>query len=288
MNIRTIAVAAFAVAIVGCGGGGSPGGGNGDGNQDADTGVGGSDAAEEEYAAEVPEFGEESSAVLVVNPEINEGSATSVEIGSERSVPFELADRNSLQTDETGLASLTGLPTDQLDLEFETGTTSFEVQNEGEHYDLVAAVRDDGAEYVVQPIRYPIGGTVKRLEDGDSLEEAVSEDDVVVFLGPGTYSGDFQIKSENVLIFGAWDPEEGPQAVVDGNLEVRGGGNRLRSVEVTGTISSPANGFAAAFCTFEDADITGNNVTLIRNDFTGGDATVPSSSAVLVDNDGIP
>lgn len=278
MHRRILRVALLSLVLVACGGGDTANGGSDDSAPDTD----------EDYAAEVPDFGNETSAVVVANPTINEGSATSVEAGDARSVEFSVDDRGPFQTDETGLASITGLSAGSHDFAFDSGAVPLDVQNEGEHYDLVVATRDGGTEYVVEPIRYAIGGEIKRLEDGDSLEDAVAEEDVVVFLGPGTYDGNFELRSENVLIFGAWSPEEGPRATIEGDLRIRGGGNRLRSVEVTGTLSSPANGFSAAFSRFGNADISGNNVTLIRNDFTDGDATVPSSSAVLVGNDGIP
>jgi len=62
----------------------------------------------------------------------------------------------------------------------------------------------------------------------------------------------------------------------------------MRGVTVSGIVTVNANGYSAAFCTFNNADITGNSVSLIRNIFTGTNVTVPSSSAVLLDNVGIP
>jgi hypothetical protein len=64
--------------------------------------------------------------------------------------------------------------------------------------------------------------------------------------------------------------------------------DRLRGVRMNGMLSSPANGFSAAFSTVAGANITGNGVSLLRNVFVEGRATVPSTNAVLVDNEGIP
>ena len=95
-------------------------------------------------------------------------------------------------------------------------------------------------------------------------------------------------RSDGVLIFGAWSPTEGPLSIIEGNVTVLGGGNRIRGVKITGRLTSSANGFSAAFNDVGSATITGNAVSLLRNRFTMGSASVPSSNAVLVDNGGIP
>jgi len=71
-------------------------------------------------------------------------------------------------------------------------------------------------------------------------------------------------------------------------VTVLGGANRMRGVKVTSRLTRNANNFSAAFSDLTSATITGNGVTLLRNRFTAGQATVPSSNAVLVDNTGIP
>ena len=62
----------------------------------------------------------------------------------------------------------------------------------------------------------------------------------------------------------------------------------MRGVTVNSLTTVNANGFSAAFCEFNDAAISGNSVSLLRNVFNGTNVSVPSSSAVLLDNVGIP
>jgi hypothetical protein len=76
-------------------------------------------------------------------------------------------------------------------------------------------------------------------------------------------------------------------SLIDGNLTVMGGNTRVRGIKVSQRITASANSFSAAFCQFNNANITGNTNYLIRNSFTGSQITVPSSNAVLVDNTGI-
>jgi hypothetical protein len=107
-------------------------------------------------------------------------------------------------------------------------------------------------------------------------------------LKPGTYPGNFELRAAGVLIFGAWSTLKGPLSVIEGNVTVVGGNNRMLGVKINGKLSSNANGFSAAFSDIASASVSGNGVSLLRNRFTQGQATVPSSNAVLVDNTGIP
>jgi hypothetical protein len=234
-------------------------------------------------------FGISTTAVFVVNPQINEGSTTTIEVGTVRGgVSVALAGRPAVTTTSDGLAVYSGLPTGDLTFALGSSEITVPVVEELELYDVIVAVDDNGARLVVPPIRYPIGGTIVDVEPGDDLRAAVAEDDVIVRLAPGTYPGDLTLSAERVLVFGSWDPVTGPLSILDGNVDVRGGGIRIRGVRVSGTITANANGFSAAFCEFAGADIKGNGVTLIRNVFAAAAATVPSSNAVLVDNLGIP
>ena len=248
---------------------------------------GGSDASTE---AAQPLFGEETTAVVIVNPVINENSTTDVVPGTARAgIHVGIADGGPATiTDDTGLAVLVDIPVGELELEVGHGVLPLDVVEEGELHDVVVSLRDGEAEHVIPPVRYPIGGDIIELRDGDSLEAAVA-DDVVIFLGPGRYSSDFELRNENVLIFGSWDPVEGPLAVLEDNFAVLGEPNRIRSVALEGTLTSRANQLSTSFSYLEGADITGNGVSLIRNQFQDeAETTVPSSNAVLVDNDGIP
>ncbi|WP_375758791.1 hypothetical protein [Corallococcus exercitus] len=234
-------------------------------------------------------FGEVTSAVVLVNPVINQGSTTAVASGAERSgVEFQVGDLPMSRTDSTGLALVEELPTGAVTLDFDPGTYSFQVVREKELYDVVLSYRDGAVQQLFPPVRYPIGGDVVEVEPGESIAEAAAADGTIIVLKEGTYSGNLELRSDNVLIFGAWSPTLGPLSVIDGNVTVLGGGNRMRGVSISGRLTSNANNFSAAFSDIASATITGNGVTLLRNRFTVGQATVPSSNAVLVDNTGIP
>jgi len=232
-------------------------------------------------------FGKVTTTVVVVNPVINNGSSTSVSPGTVRKgVRLEVAGLPAVSTDALGLAVLNGLPTGRQALRFDNGSLDFVVENKGELYDLIVSHRD-GVAYIVPIVRYPIGGDVTVLSPGDDLSAAAAEDNAVLLLREGTYTGDVVVTGENVLVFGTWHPAEGPKSVINGNLTFNGGGGRVRGLAVSGMATVNANRFSAAFSTFTDADLKGNNMVLLRNTFAGESVTVPSSSAVLVDNTGI-
>jgi hypothetical protein len=234
-------------------------------------------------------FGEVTSAVVVVNPVINQGSTTTVTSGPERSgVRFKAADLDPVQTDATGLALVEDLPTGAVQLNFDPGTYSFNVAQEKELYDVVVSYRNGTVQQLIPPVRYPIGGTFVEVEPGGNIAQAAASDNTIIVLRPGNYPGNFELRAANVLIFGAWSPEQGPLSVIDGNVTVLGGGNRMRGVKINGKLTSNANTFSVAFSDIASATITGNGVSLLRNRFTAGQAAVPSSNAVLVDNTGIP
>ncbi len=233
-------------------------------------------------------FGEVTSAVVVVNPVINQGSTTTVVSGSARAgVPFKAADLEPVQTDPTGLALVEDLPTGTVTLDFNPGTSSFQVVQEKELYDVVVSYRDGSVQQIIPPVRYPIGGTVVEVKPGDDIAQAASDNTIIV-LAPGTYPGNIELRAAGVLIFGAWSPEDGPLSTIEGNVTVLGGGNRMRGVKINGRLTSNANNLSVSFSDIASATITGNGVSLLRNRFTAGQASVPSSNAVLVDNTGIP
>jgi hypothetical protein len=234
-------------------------------------------------------FGEVTSAVVVVNPVINQGSTTSAVPGTARvGVAFKAADLAPVKTDELGVALVEELPTGTVTLNFDPGTYSFQVVREKELYDVVVAYRNGSVQEMFPPVRYPIGGQVVVVEPGESIAQAASSDDVILVLKPGTYPGNFELRSTGVLIFGAWSQEEGPLSIIEGDVTVLGGSNRMRGVKINGRLTSNANSLSVAFSDIASATITGNGVTLLRNRFTQGQARVPSSNAVLVDNTGIP
>ena len=232
-------------------------------------------------------FGKNTSAVVVVNPVINEGSSTTVSSGSTRGgISVQVGELEAVSTDNTGLAVINGIPGGSQSLKFKDGSLNFNVVNQGELYDLIVSYTNDVA-YIVPVVRYPIGGEVTMLKPGDDLTAAASNDNAVLFLEAGTYAGDVLVSGENVLIFGSWDPADGPKSILDGNLTFNGGSGRIRGLQVNQTITVNANSFSAAFSNFNDAELKGNSMVLLRNTFSGQSVVVPSSSAVLVDNVGI-
>jgi hypothetical protein len=233
-------------------------------------------------------FGDVTSAVVVVNPVINQGSTTTVPSGSQRAgVRLRAEDLETVVTDETGLALVTELPTGTVLLDFKPGTYTLQVEREGELQDVVVAYQDGQVQPLFPPVRYAVGGTVVEVKPGGSIVQA-ARDGAIVMLKPGRYPGNLELRATGVLIFGAWTPEDGPLSVIDGDVTVLGGANRLRGVKINGRLTSSANDFSAAFSDIASAHITGNGVSLLRNRFTAGQATVPSANAVLVDNVGIP
>ena len=235
------------------------------------------------------DFGKITSAVVIVNPKINEGSTTTITPGTQREgVSIKAGSLSPVTTDATGLAVIKNLPTGTVPVLFPNETINLNVIQEKELYDMVVSYTANGTAEIIGAIRYPLGGTVVTVKPGDNLANAVSTDGAIVFMQPGTYEGDLEITAEGVLLFGSWDTKDGSVSVINGNLNVRGGNVRMRGVTVAETITVNANGFSAAFCEFNNASITGNTVSLIRNMFSGSTVTVPSSSAVLLDNENIP
>lgn len=236
----------------------------------------------------ISNFGKITSAVVIVNPVINQGSTTTVSSGSQRNnITIHPADLPAVKTDATGLALIEGIPTGDVRLVFSTGNISLNVVSDKELYDMVVAVDANGVQKIISDIRYPLGGEIIILNPGQSITQASAVDNAIIFLNEGTYTENVEVRGSGVLIFGAWSPVDGQLSVIDGDLKIMGGSTRVRGLRVSQTITASANSFSAAFCSFNNANIAGNSNSLIRNVFTGSQVTVPSSNAVLVDNTGI-
>lgn len=235
------------------------------------------------------DFGKVTSAVVIVNPKINEGSTTTIASGTQREgVSIKAGNLAAVATDATGLAVIKDLAIGTVPVAFSNGTINLNVVQPKELYDMVVSYTANGTSEIIGAVRYPLGGTMVNVKPGDNLATAVSTDGAIVLMAPGTYDGDLEITAEGVLLFGSWDTKDGSLSVINGNLTVKGGNVRMRGVTVAETITVNANGFSAAFCAFNNANITGNTVSLLRNKFSGNSVTVPSSSAVLLDNENIP
>lgn len=251
------------------------------------TSCGGDDNVNPDLSAGGMNFGKVTSAVVVVNPVINEGSSTTIPSGTGRSgITIQVGELEAVSTDNTGLAVINGIPTGSQSLTFKHGSLDFNVVNQGELYDMIVSYTD-GVAYIVPVVRYSIAGELMVLKPGDDLAAAASEDNAILFLEEGTYTGDVLVSGENVLILGSWDPVEGPKSILEGNLTFNGGAGRIRGLQVNQKITVNANSFSAAFSHFNNAELKGNSMVLLRNTFSGESVVVPSSSAVLVDNVGI-
>jgi len=229
-------------------------------------------------------FGEITSAVIIVNPVINDGSTTTVTSGQEREgVRVSSGNLDPVTTDATGLTVLKGLPTGIVSLDFDNGSVSINVVQDKELYDVVVSYKDNVTE-IVEEIRYAIGGEVIEVEPGEDLSEPFNTDNAIIILGEGSFEGDYNITGEGILVFGTWNEVNGAKSVFTGNITVSGGGVRMRGLKIEGLLTVNANSYSAAFSDFNNANIKGNNVSLIRNVFSGDEVVVPSSSAVLLDN----
>jgi len=150
------------------------------------------------------------------------------------------------------------------------------------------AVRSDGVEEVFASVRYPYSENIITVSPGESITDAITEDDMIIMLEKGNYPGPLTFTKEGTLVFGAWSATDGPLSVIEGAVTVNGGNNRFRGVKFGSSLTLSANNFSMAFCSVTGtATMTGNGMTLLRNTFSGT-ANVPSSSAILVDNTGIP
>lgn len=235
------------------------------------------------------DFGQTTSAVIIVNPVINQGSTTTIESGTLRSgIAITAGELDPAETDSTGLAIIKGLPTGSVPIDFSSGTLGLEVIQEKELYDLVVSYTDNLVQYIVPPVRYPIGGDIVIVQPGEDLQSAVKEDNAIVFLAPGVFEGDLSISAKNILVFGSYDEEDGYTSIINGKITVNGSAVRMRGIIVNDIITVNANDFSASFCTFNNADISGNLISLIRNTFQGTNISVPSGNAVLLDNINLP
>ena len=90
-------------------------------------------------------FGDSTSAVVIVNPVINEGSTTSIESGDARGgISIEAGALPAVFTNSSGLAVIEDLPLGTVPLKFNTGTITLDVIEEKELYDVIVAYRPDG------------------------------------------------------------------------------------------------------------------------------------------------
>ncbi len=236
------------------------------------------------------EFGLKTSLVVVVNPIINQGSSTTIEPGTQRSgIPIKAGSLAAVNTSSTGLAVITDLSVNPaLPVIFPGDTTYINVVQEKELYDYVVSYKNGVIEEIFPAVRYTIGGQVVILDSTNNINDYVNQDNAIIVLKPGKYSGNINITARNVLIFGSASDDGEALSIVQGTVSISGEAARIRGLNIHNTLTVNANNFEAAFCKMNSANIHGNNILLLRNIFTVGQATVSSSNAILVDNIGIP
>lgn len=237
--------------------------------------------------------------VVIMNPVVNDGHEAgipSVLTETRDAIDVDAEPGGEGQTDVTGLTVV----------EAEPGATvlRFGPADDDERAELpvsVVATGDvidapvawDGVEaeaFDGTPIRYPVGdGSGAIFLDPDTplsqIEDELAVDDAVVVLRSGTYVGDLLISGRGVLLFGEGFSEAA--VTIDGSIQANGEAVRLRGLWVTGGVAAAGNNFGMSFTVVEgQSQITGNGGAFVRNVFCGG-ATVPSSSATLLDNYGL-
>jgi hypothetical protein len=224
---------------------------------------------------------------------VNEGNTTAIPQSASAlraGVGLDAQPGGTGTTDSSGLAVIIDLPEGGLNVIFDGGPwLPFTVAASGDVYDL--AVAYNGEEVAAYPnfaIRYGVGGDIVRFSsDADAAEVsmALSTRDNIVFFRNGLYRGDLLITGDNVIFFGEGFTER--QVVIDGSVEIRGTGVRIRGFTITGDVRVLGNDFGMAFSIVQGrTDVLGNSVALLRNALCGP-VTVPSSNATLLDNEGI-
>ncbi len=233
--------------------------------------------------------GTATSAVLIVNPVINKGSVPTVVPGTLREgVSVESGRGHYAVTDATGLAVIKGLPTGNVPLKFLSGAINLNIVRENELYDVVVSYTSAEVLEVIPAIRYPVGGVVTRVKPGDDLSNIVKQKGAIVFMGPGVYKEDLVISAPGLLLLGSWSPQDGPLSVIEGSLKINARNVKMRGVSISGQTIVNGNSFTASFCEFKDAEISGNSVLLLHNVFSGGNVSLPVSTATLIDNKNLP
>ncbi len=231
--------------------------------------------------------------VVVVNPQVNDGNTTEIPPPASalrERVVVDSEPGGAATTDATGLAVITDVAAGDAELVFDGSVAlPLTILSNGDVYDLAVAYGGgDVAAYPNFAIRYGIGGDIVVFAsdaDPTDVAQALSTNGNIVFFRNGVYRGDLLITGDDVIFFGEGFTER--QVVIDGNVEVRGTGVRIRGFTITGDLTVFGNDFGMAFSVVRGrADILGNAVAFLRNALCG-EVTVPSSNATLLDNEGM-
>jgi hypothetical protein len=232
--------------------------------------------------------------VAIVNPVVNDAHNTGVPatVGTERDgIAVDAEPGENGVTAGEGLA-VVGVPVGSLQLFIGTAPALAQtVIAEGDVYDAAIGYTPSGAAFFEHtPIRYAVGQTsgaffFDPVSPFTDIRARLDQDDAVVVLRPGTYVGDLTITGERVILFGeGWSQNA---VTIQGSVTANGGGVRLRGVTITGNLTANGNNFGISFGVIKGTtDIKGNAGAFLRNVFCGA-ASVPSSSATLLDNWGV-
>lgn len=231
--------------------------------------------------------------VAVVNPIVNTPHNTGVpgEHGAVRDGVDIDPEPGGAAVTVDGLA-VADVPVASIDLFIGAAKLGLDVDAAGDVIDAPIAFDGAGAAayFANTPIRYPVGeaGGAIFFDPAVSLAEiatTLEQDNTIVVLGPGVYTGDLVIKGRDVLVYGeGWADYA---VVIDGSVSAEGNGVRVRGVTITGDLAAKGNDFAISFSrVFGTTSITGGGGAFLRNVFCGT-TVVPSSNATLLDNYGV-
>jgi hypothetical protein len=239
----------------------------------------------------------ETTIVAVVNPVPNQGNTAPLPAAHtpalRADVPIDADPGGQAVTNATGLGVVQGLDAGPLDLLFGPAPGAalpFTVVRDGDVYDLAVGYDGTNVQAIQNfPIRYPIASDIIQIgatATPRDLAGALETNGTTVVVSMGRYVGDLTITGDDVLFFGEGFTERA--VVIDGSVRVRGTGVRIRGFTITGDLIVEGNLFGMGFTVVQGStDIRGNAVAFLRNAFCG-DVTVPSSSASLFDNEGMP
>jgi hypothetical protein len=233
--------------------------------------------------------------VVVVNPVINDGNTVDVPVAYDETIVEGVAvdgvPGDDDISDPEGFAVLDALEVGDLEILFDGGpAVALVVAQQGDVMDLAVAYNGDAVEpFANFPIVYGVGADIVEFDtdaDPTAVADALSTDSNIVFFEDGVYVGDLLVTGDNVIFFGEGFTER--DVVIDGSVEVRGTGVRIRGFTITGDLDVHGNTFGMSFgVVYGNTAILGNSVSFLANHFCAT-VNVPSSSAALLHNYGLP
>ena len=236
-------------------------------------------------------FGE-TTFVVIVNPAVNDANESIVPAPGSmlQGVSVVADDGTSGTTDSSGVAVLSDVTPGTRTLTLSGGGDSGQVTVSIAQSDMreVAVALDGSGAAVMSNVRYAFGGQVVELTPFTPLAEvnaALSQSNVIVFFGGGSYVGDLTFSGSNVTLFG--EGMRGGQVTINGNVTVAGSNNRIRGAVVSGDLSVPGSFPGISFGRVAGAfDLSGSNAVLLRNALCGT-ASITGSNPTALGNAGL-